>query len=165
MPAPPGNQFAVGNSGGRPRIHKREELMKDLLKWSLLPHSFNLNRWCGDKDLCYEYLQRWAKEDDEFRLILLKVKGNLAVNREQMLCQGYFHPVAYKAGVNTYDKIMYEQWKEEKEYEYGLKNKAEVKGNVKVTVVQNPWEHDDEECDNTAPISLPPIPDSGLEGA
>ncbi len=30
MPAPLGNQYAIGNQGGRPRIHKRDELAKKL---------------------------------------------------------------------------------------------------------------------------------------
>lgn len=165
MPAPPGNQYALGNQGGRPRIHKREELMQDLLKWSLLPHSLNLNRWIGDKDLNYEYIHRWANEDDEFRLIVLKVKGNLAANREQMLCQGYLHPVAYKAGLNTYDKIIFDQWKEEKEFEYGLKNRAETKGNIEIKIVQKPWECNDPESDNSESVPMQELSDSGMEGA
>ena len=40
-----GNKNAVGNDGGRPRIHDREALREDLLKWSKLMYSINLNAW------------------------------------------------------------------------------------------------------------------------
>lgn len=139
-----GNKNAVGNDGGRPRIHDREALKEDLLKWSKLLYSINLNAWSGKNMITPEYVFRWAKEDPEFRHALDIAKSNIAANREELLCKGALHPVSYSKHVHLYDGYTYNHWKKEKRYEGKIKSKAEKESNreLVIKVIQKPWKDD-----------------------
>ena len=139
-----GNKNAVGNDGGRPRIHDREALREDLLKWSKLMYSINLNAWSGKNELSPQYIFKWAREDPVFRQSLDIAKSNIAANREELLCKGALHPVAYSRNVNLYDNYSYNQWKKEKRYEGKIKSKADRDSNKElvIKVIQKPWKDD-----------------------
>lgn len=139
-----GNKNAVGNDGGRPRIHDREALREDLLKWSKLMYSINLNAWSGKHEISYRYVFKWAKEDPVFRESLEIAKANIAANREELLCKGALHPVAYSRSLHMYDPYMYNHWKKEKRYEGKIKSKAEKEANrdLVIKVIQKPWKDD-----------------------
>lgn len=150
MPAPFGNQNAIGNEGGRPRIHKREELLQKLIEFSKKRSSTSLNQYCEEQDISPEYISRWSKEDIEFRQIMMIVRARLAARREEFMNMNAFSHVVYSGGLRYYDRFANEQWCEEKTFESNLKKNAEKEAHSPFTlkVVQKPW-HDEKRSDDS----------------
>jgi hypothetical protein len=117
--------------------------MIDMIKWSKFQYSTNLNRWCGNNGLAPSFLFTWSKEDPEFRAGLEEVKANLAANREEMVASGALHQACYTKSLHVYDRITYEQWKEEKEFEASVNAKSEAESSKSITInaVKEPWKH------------------------
>lgn len=118
---PRGNKNALGNEGGRPREHDRQQIAKDLLEWAKLETSLNLNGFCAKQLIAPQKISQFALEDDMFRESLQLTKSILAERRERNLVTGILHNKAYEANLTVYDHFIKEDRREEKEFDASIK--------------------------------------------
>jgi hypothetical protein len=105
-PVPPkGNQYALGNAGGRPQEYDRVKIAHDLIEWAKKPDSLNLNKFCAYNDpiISPHAMLRWCREDPEFRTAYDKAKTFLGFRREEMLNSGELHVKAFDLNATVYD--------------------------------------------------------------
>ncbi len=110
--------------GGRPKEHDRKQVAKDLVEWSQLETSLNLNGFCAYYKLPPSYVSRWAKEDDLFRQAYELAKANLGERRERLLSQDLLHVKAYDLNANVYDPFLKEERREQLQFEADLAKKV-----------------------------------------
>jgi len=103
MPAPAGNQYALGNTGGRPREFDRVKIAADLLEWAAKDDSINLNKFCAYNGINPYAMLRWKEEDKEFRKAYEEAKSWLGFRREEQLSKGKLHVKAYDLNATVYD--------------------------------------------------------------
>lgn len=108
MAAPKGNQYALGNEGGRPRIHDREDIARQLIEWARDENSMNLNKFCCTREppLDPNQILTWSHEDKEFRRAYDIAKGFLAARREERLNNELLHVKAYDLNATVYDQFI-----------------------------------------------------------
>ncbi len=125
MAAPHGNQYALGNQGGRPREYDRASIAEELIKWAKLPDSVNLCGFCCSRDppLDPNKVTQWALEDDEFRKAYRTAKAFLGNRREQMLSADLLHSKAYDLNAKTYDHFLKDEHRQQMEFESALASK------------------------------------------
>jgi len=127
MPGPKGNKNALGNDGGRPIVHDRQRLAKELIEWAQLPTSINLNGFCCTRNppVSPIKLSLFSSENEQFREALQIAKAFLAERRERMLSEETLHSKAYDMNATVYDYFMKEERMAQAKYEADLKAKAE----------------------------------------
>jgi hypothetical protein len=109
---------------GRPRKFDRDEYAIKLATWALKDDSLNLNGFCGEEGIPATYLHVWARDNQNFSLAYEATKAKLARRREVALKEGNLHVKAYDLNARVYDKELYGQWKDEKNFE--LRAKKEI---------------------------------------
>jgi hypothetical protein len=160
MAAPKGNQYAVGAKNGRPG-RDYASLAIDLVEWSKKQYSLSLVQWLQKNNLYYSDLCEQSKLSDDFRKAVQEAKLNISMNRELSVGQvGGIHPTVYGRTCHTYDRIVYDHWKEEKAFEKELESQILSNQNFTVTLVQKPWI--DENNSNSTQIPLQEIPNSDM---
>lgn len=128
MAFPKGHKYAVGNpNSGRPQVHDREKLAKELIEWALLPDSINLNGFCCTRNppIAPSKITLFRNESDIFREAYETAKAFLADRREKMLNAETLHVKAYDLNATTYDYFLKEERKAQAEYEAKLKYESE----------------------------------------
>lgn len=107
------------NIGGRPRIHDRDQIAKDMLEWALLETSTNMNGFCATRKppMAPSFITNWAKECDTFRGAYEAAKALVGMRREQMLSDGRLHLKAYDLNAKVYDHFLKEEWKQTVKFE------------------------------------------------
>lgn len=103
MPAPKGNKYAVGNSGGKAKYDLDREA-KDLLEWSLRDDALRLYGFTNPKDYDWDDLDDFAKRSEVFSLALKKAKKRLALRREDYVSKGLLKECVYNKTMHIYDK-------------------------------------------------------------
>lgn len=112
---------------GRPRVHDREQIAKDMIAWSLLPDSINLNKFCGMKGINPPKITDWAREDENFRAAYEEAKANLGFRREEWLNSNKLHVKAYDLNAANYDHFLKDDRRQQAEYEAKLKSLENMK--------------------------------------
>jgi hypothetical protein len=122
-----GDKVARINEGGRPIVHDRERLAKELIEWAKLPTSVNLNGFCCSRNppISPIKLSLFSNENEQFREALQIAKAFLAERRERMLSEETLHSKAYDMNATVYDYFMREERMAQAKYEADLKAKAE----------------------------------------
>lgn len=107
MPAPIGNQNAIGNNGGRPEEFDKVAVAAALIEWAKRDDSINLNKFCAYHDpiINPRSMLRWAHEDVEFCRAYEKAKSFLGFRREEKLSSGELHSKAYDLNATVYDQF------------------------------------------------------------
>lgn len=129
MAAPKGNQYALGQGGGRPREYDRVQIGKELLEWARQLDSLNLNKFCCTREppLNPNKVIQWSIEDEEFRNAYEEAKAFLAARREEMLNGNLLHTRAYERNATVYDRFMRTEERNQKEFEANLKKDSDLK--------------------------------------
>ena len=139
MPAPKGNQYAVGNQGGRPPKYDLEQEAQDLLDWSKLDNSICLHGFVDDKEYVPEQLCQFAKQSEVFSLALKKAKSRICKRREEMCNDGLMNYGVWAKSANLYNVLghEYEDSLEERKQQraldridYEIKKKNEIQSTV-----------------------------------
>lgn len=122
------------DKGGRPRIHDREQIAKELIEWAEDSESINLNKFCCTRKppLAPSMITNWARECDNFQRAYETAKAFLGARREEMLTENKLHVKAYDLNANTYDYFLKEERRAEKEFEASLK---EIESNQPTKVI------------------------------
>lgn len=129
MPFPKGNKYAVGNpNSGRPQVHDREKLAKELIEWAQLPDSINLNGFCCTRKppIAPSKIILFRNESNVFREAYETAKAFLAERREKMLNAETLHVKAYDLNATVYDEFLKEEKRQQAAYEAKLKNESEA---------------------------------------
>lgn len=126
------DEFIQTIKQGRPRKYDRDEYTIKLIEWVQKEDSINLNGFCADNFIPPSILNDWATHDTKFSVAYELVKAKLAKRREQALKAGELHVKAYDLNARVYDKHLYTQWKDEKEYELRIKKDVESEDQSKV---------------------------------
>ena len=103
-------------AGGRPRDWDREKIFQDLIAWSKLPDSINLNAFCALNDLPPSYLIAWSKSP-EFSTSYEIAKANLGARRERMLNEETLHVKAYDLNATNYDAFLRDEKRAQQTFE------------------------------------------------
>lgn len=103
-------------ANGRPQEHDRVQLAKDLVAWSELETSLNLNGFCGKYHIVPSKVSQFAREDETFRLAYEEAKANLGERREVLLSQGKLHVKAYDLNACVYDHFLKEERRDEAKF-------------------------------------------------
>ena len=111
---------------GRPRIHDRDQIAKDMVAWSLLPDSINLNKFCGMKGIAPSKITEWAREEENFRLAYEEAKSNLGFRREEWLNEDKLHVKAYDLNAANYDHFLKDDRRQQAEFESRLKAQENI---------------------------------------
>lgn len=108
---------------GRPREHDRNAIAQELIEWSKLPDSTNLNGFCCSRNppLPPTKIFQWAKECDYFRQCVDCAKAALAERREKMLNMDLLHAKAYDINARVYDAFLKDEVRQHAEFESKLK--------------------------------------------
>ncbi len=123
---------------GRLPEYDREQAAEDLLEWSQLESSLNLNGFCAYYKVPPSYVSRWAKENEIFRQAYELAKARLGERRERLLSQDLLHVKAYDLNANVYDPFLKEERREQLQFEADLAKKvAETPKNDLSTNDQN----------------------------
>lgn len=133
----------------RPREYDREKIAKDMVEWSKLDTSLNLNEFCAKNSVPPSYITDWAKEESHlpkneriFSAAYELTKSSLGFRREQKLADGTLHVKAYDLNARTYDHFMRLERRAEIEHEHKLKTEeveqvsADVKAQYDVLMKQ-----------------------------
>jgi hypothetical protein len=111
---------------GRLRTHDRDQIAKEMIEWSKLPDSINLNKFCAIQGLAPSMITAWAREEEFFRLAYEESKANLGYRREELLAEGKIHVKAYDLNATTYDHFMKDDRRQTAEFESKLKSAENV---------------------------------------
>jgi len=85
MPAPLGNQYAVGNpNSGRPSEHNVEEMAKKLLLWAKKEEAWILREFAPLNGFSCTTMHRWVTENEVFRNAYEQAKDIIGCRREKM---------------------------------------------------------------------------------
>lgn len=104
--APPlGNQYALGNNGGRPVEYDKSAIAKKMVDWAKQEDSININKFCAYNDLPSRTFLEWVSADTEFSRAYDLVKTHLAFRREERLNSGELHVKAYDLNATVYDQF------------------------------------------------------------
>jgi hypothetical protein len=124
MPAPLGNQYAVGADSGRPRKWDRDKVAQDMLEWAKQPDSINLNKFCAlyEPPIPPSFITKWANQSEEFDQAYESVKSSLGYRREEMLTNNTLHVKAYDLNATVYDYFI----RGERSREFKEKNKLAI---------------------------------------
>lgn len=126
--------------GGRPRVHDRQQIAKELIEWALLDTSTNLNGFCATRIPMISpcKITQWADEDNEdgkqFRKAYECAKACIGMRRELMLSNGSLHSKAYDLNYKVYDHFAKKEWKESIKFESDIKKDDDQ--NLKLTQVE-----------------------------
>lgn len=126
-----GNQNALGNDGGRPG-RDLVELAADLVQWSTLDSSTNLNGFCALRSIPPFKLSQYARENPVFRLSFDLSKAHLAQRREDYLGQGLLHVKAYDINASNYDYFLRDERRTTLEHE--VKTKKDMLDTQQITL-------------------------------
>jgi len=107
---------------GRPRIHNREQIAKDIIEWAKLPDSINVNKFCAfyEPPFPCRKLSEWADQDENFRLSYEIAKNFLAFRREEWLNSDQLHVKAYDLTAPAYDYVIKEEKRAQAKFEKEL---------------------------------------------
>lgn len=126
MPAPAGNQYALGNQGGRPQRFDKKIEGEELLKWAMLDTSLVLRMFAPMRGYSFDTMIRWAEEDEEFRQLYNMAKEMVGARREIRLIEdGSSAP--FQRYATFYDKALQMHEREEKSFESSLKQQEIAK--------------------------------------
>lgn len=117
--------------GGRPREHDRDAIALDLIEWSKLDTSTNLNGFCASRGLAPSKITDWARECEKFRGAYEEAKAALGQRRETMLALGTLHTKAYDLNAAVYDHFLKDERRSEMAYESDLRKGEEKKADEK----------------------------------
>lgn len=138
MGGPIGNKHALGcKTSGRP-VKYTPEIKKqafiDLLEWSKLSTSFNILKFCFDKEYDTTLLGIWAKEDDELARAYKKAKERLGCNIRERLHdkKNPYNYGAFQREIGMYDSILHEFERDEKIFDAELKKKYESESSKQI---------------------------------
>lgn len=118
-------------SGRKPK-YDRLEYAEKLIEWALKPDSRNLNGFCAENLIPYEYINRWARENEQFRLTYNTVMQIIGQRREEDLKSGKLHVKAYDLNAKVYDHVKRDADRNELEFELRLKKELEKEDKSKV---------------------------------
>lgn len=104
---------------GAPRQWDREKVFEDLIVWSKLSDSINLNGFCALNDLPPSMLIAWSK-DPLFAKSYELAKAHLGARRERMLNEETLHVKAYDLNATNYDTFLKDEKRAQQEYEASL---------------------------------------------
>jgi hypothetical protein len=121
MAAPKGNQYALGNEGGRPREHDRIAYAKSLDEWSKQDNALTLLSWINLNNLYDEVLVTWSQECDEFARALKRAKNRIGERRELLANKGEYNYGIYSRAATIYDTTLRLHERADKEHDYELK--------------------------------------------
>jgi len=115
------------NLGGRPRMHDRNQIAKDLIEWAKLDDSINLNAFCCSREpfINPRKISEWAKEDDWFKEAYETAKAFIGARRERKLNTNQLHVKAYDLNATVYDHFLKEEKRQQAEFESNLKKQEE----------------------------------------
>lgn len=143
MPAPKGNQYAVGNKGQPPSKYTPEFIEKEaeeLLKWCRKEDSYYLKGFALERGYHPEYLSRWSKKNQvfnhafiqathwqEFRLFkdALQNKINPGIAKWGLACNHKWKEPPTEV-INTTSKSGAEQYEEEMKSGYTSKDESKA---------------------------------------
>lgn len=117
MPAPKGNQYAIGNNGGRPPTYDVAEQTKALDEWSKTDDATALCQFCNQQDIYSDLVYDWRDRDEEFARTLKKAKSRIAERLRRRLDAGIANYGLVMAELGFHDKFYHD-------YQEGLKDKA-----------------------------------------
>lgn len=108
---------------GRPRVHDRDQIAKDLIEWAKKPDSINLCKFCAyyEPIIPPNKMTLWAKECENFRQSYEAAKLFLGFRREEWLNQEHLHVKAYDLNASTYDYFLKEEKRAQAEFDSKLK--------------------------------------------
>ncbi len=124
MPAPVGNQYALGNQGGRPSKYDLIKEAQELLEWSKSSNSLCLYQFTFDKPYLAVQLTEFAQKNEEFSLALKKAKERIAVHRAEACNQGKLHQRIWNRSARLYDHMLKEQEDADKDADIARKLKV-----------------------------------------
>lgn len=139
MPAPKGNQYAVGNEGGRPPKYDLEQEARDLLEWSLLDNATTLYKFTNEKDYCASELCEFARRSDVFAAALKKAKERIGDRREDQANDGILNYGIWNRWAPVYSDMLHQHEDELEErkhqralakIDYEIKKKNEIQSTV-----------------------------------
>lgn len=102
----------------------------DLVEWSKIENSLNLNRFCAyyDPPFPVPYLFEWAgwknEEGEHFLQCLQIAKGYLGDRRESAVLEGKLHVKPYDLGARAYDQVLQANWMFEERFMAQLKEEG-----------------------------------------
>jgi hypothetical protein len=127
MAAPKGNQYALGNNGGRPREWDRQEEAKALLEWASQEDALVLRKFAPLRGYPPEYLWEWEQTDQEFSNAIKKARAMIGARREELLIQGKGNASPFHRYAALYDPQLKSHEKEMKQAEIDNKQYVLVK--------------------------------------
>lgn len=124
-----GNKYAVGNNGGRPRVHEPLKLADELIEWAKQEDSINLNAFCCTRDplLPYSSYKSILEVSKEFSAAHEIAKQFIAYRRESWLNEERLHVKSYDLNALTYDQFLKEEKRQQCEFEANLRKQEEAK--------------------------------------
>lgn len=116
MPAPQGNQYAIGNSGGGSYLNINwEDEFNDLLEWAKKPDSLIIRMFAPSKGYSHRTLERNAQTNEEWCR-----KYNIALEligaRRELMYLIDLAPCTFQRYASYYDKSLQAHEREDKEF-------------------------------------------------
>lgn len=116
MPAPEGNQYAVGHGEGRPPLDLNwDEEFEELTKWALKPDSLIIRAFAPARGYSHRTLERKAPENEDFCR-----KYNIALEligaRRELMYLVDLSPCAFQRYATYYDKSLQAHERDDKEH-------------------------------------------------
>ncbi len=127
MAAPKGNQYALGNEGGRPPRFDLVEEAKAFKDWADRSDSLVLRKFAAIRGyFSQSKLHEYAEQSDEFREAFNYARVIIGARREELLMKGKGNPAPFNRYAALYDQELKAHEKEMKEDNSNLNNKFDI---------------------------------------
>lgn len=135
MAAPKGNQFAAGNSGGRPKTRDPIAMAKALDEWSQREDALALVGFCAENSISAQSVSELRDLSEEFLEVLKVARARIANRLHTGAYNGKFNTAYILRMIGQYDKFIhdYDKTLRDEEHErkkdlidYEIKSKSAV---------------------------------------
>lgn len=120
MPAHSGNQYALGNDGGRPCEFDKQKEFNALFEWAKTDAALVIKAFPPYRGYTLRTMERWAEENEEFCRLYNMSKELIGARREEILILNN-SASPFQRCATYYDESLKLHERAEKQFEASLK--------------------------------------------
>lgn len=112
---------------GRPRVHDRDDIARQLIEWAKKPDSINLSAFCVSLEtpIAPSIVVSWTYSDPEFKKSYDIAKCYIAARREVLLNSELLNQKTFEMNAKHYDYFLRHDCRDQQKFEAALGKKSD----------------------------------------